>query len=148
MSRVRQHGLGPDETRSKFTGLQFVSLLLSATLPLDPALFQALNSPCPTPEAGLPTIFRGGPAMSRSPHCRQRSSIAHHPSRQRRPGPAPSAASGGRSQVVSLPNLQHTAGTRSSGPSIAATQSPRASLRNIPQYPYFDSYSPLYFGHP
>ena len=86
--------------------------------------------------------------MSKSPHRRQRSPVAHHPSRQRRPGPALSAPSAGRPQVVSLLNLQPTAGSRPSGPSIATTQSPRSPSHNIPQRPYLNNYRSPYLGHP
>jgi hypothetical protein len=85
-------------------------------------------------EAGRPRVSR--------PHRRQRSPIAHEPSRQRRTGPTPSAASGGRPQVVSLLNLQPTPGQRPSRPSIATSHSPRSPSHNIPQHPY------PYLGHP
>jgi len=93
-------------------------------------------------------VFRGRSPTSTSPHRRQRSSPAHHPSRQRRSGTTPSAASRGRPQVVNSLYLQPTADSGPSGPAIATTQSPRASSYNIPQHPYSNNYCSPYFRHP
>lgn len=71
-----------------------------------------------------------------------------NPSRQRRPGPVPSPASRGRPQVVSLLNVQPTAGSRSSRPSIATTHSPHAFSHNIPQHAYSNNRHSPYFSHP